>query len=256
VARLSCRRRPDHGPVDTRRSRFPRTGAAAGRCDRHHALDACLDHGAPIDASDGFLRRPCPPVPPVRTARASAAAHIATTAFGHASSAPLSEQHSGPISFFLRAPTGLAVGLARTDVALRRTLAAIRPWPENEPLGPPFPPSVWRGLGYQAVGDLTSVVRRVKYWMLCTGTRIAVAVRPAARVASALLRDRDSGTRWSDRPMSRVPRASRFRQLAIARILEPHVAEVVLAHAKQVGANSHARVKTDRETYAGVFCPG
>jgi transposase len=34
--------------------------------------------------------------------------------------------------------------------------------------------------------------------------------------------------------------------LAIARILEPHVAEVVLAHAKQVRAISHARVQTDR----------
>jgi transposase len=34
--------------------------------------------------------------------------------------------------------------------------------------------------------------------------------------------------------------------LAIARILEPHVAEVVLAHAKDVRAISHARVKTDR----------
>jgi transposase len=34
--------------------------------------------------------------------------------------------------------------------------------------------------------------------------------------------------------------------LSIARILEPHVAEVVLAHAKQVRAISHARVKTDK----------
>ena len=34
--------------------------------------------------------------------------------------------------------------------------------------------------------------------------------------------------------------------LAIARILEPHVAEVVLAHPKQVRAISHARVKTDK----------
>jgi transposase len=36
-----------------------------------------------------------------------------------------------------------------------------------------------------------------------------------------------------------------FCQVAIARILEPHVAEVVLAHAKQVRAISHARIKTD-----------
>ncbi|MCA1700010.1 MAG: IS110 family transposase [Actinobacteria bacterium] len=34
--------------------------------------------------------------------------------------------------------------------------------------------------------------------------------------------------------------------LAIARILTPHVAEVVLAHAKQVRAISHARVKSDK----------
>jgi transposase len=34
--------------------------------------------------------------------------------------------------------------------------------------------------------------------------------------------------------------------LAIARILAPHVSEVVLAHAKQVRAISHARVKTDK----------
>ena len=34
--------------------------------------------------------------------------------------------------------------------------------------------------------------------------------------------------------------------LAIARILEPHCQEVVIAHAKQVRAISHARVKTDK----------
>jgi transposase len=34
--------------------------------------------------------------------------------------------------------------------------------------------------------------------------------------------------------------------LAIARILEAHVADVALAHAKQVRAISHARVKTDK----------
>ncbi len=34
--------------------------------------------------------------------------------------------------------------------------------------------------------------------------------------------------------------------LAIARILEPHVAEVVLAHAKQVRAIAHAKVKSDK----------
>ncbi len=34
--------------------------------------------------------------------------------------------------------------------------------------------------------------------------------------------------------------------LAIARLVEPHVAEVLLAHAKQVRAISHACVKTDK----------
>ncbi len=34
--------------------------------------------------------------------------------------------------------------------------------------------------------------------------------------------------------------------MAITEILEPHVGEVVLAHAKQVRAISHARVKTDK----------
>jgi len=34
--------------------------------------------------------------------------------------------------------------------------------------------------------------------------------------------------------------------LAIAKLIAPHVAEVVLAHAKQVRAISHARIKTDK----------
>ncbi len=34
--------------------------------------------------------------------------------------------------------------------------------------------------------------------------------------------------------------------LAIARIIEPHVAEVVLAHAQQARAINHARVKTNK----------
>ena len=47
-------------------------------------------------------------------------------------------------------------------------------------------------------------------------------------------------------PADRVVLEATGNALAIARILEPHVAEVVLAHAKQVRAISHARVKTDR----------
>jgi transposase len=47
-------------------------------------------------------------------------------------------------------------------------------------------------------------------------------------------------------PTDRVVLEATGNALAIARILAPHVAEVVLAHAKQVRAISHARVKTDK----------
>jgi transposase len=47
-------------------------------------------------------------------------------------------------------------------------------------------------------------------------------------------------------PDDRVVLEATGNALAIARILEPHVGEVVLAHAKQVRAISHARVKTDK----------
>ena len=47
-------------------------------------------------------------------------------------------------------------------------------------------------------------------------------------------------------PTDRVVMEATGNALAIARILQPHVAEVVLAHAKQVRAISHARVKTDK----------
>lgn len=47
-------------------------------------------------------------------------------------------------------------------------------------------------------------------------------------------------------PDDRVVMEATGNALAIARILEPHVGEVVLAHAKQVRAISHARVKTDK----------
>src|SRR5215210_2808047 len=46
--------------------------------------------------------------------------------------------------------------------------------------------------------------------------------------------------------MDRVVMEATGNALAIARIIEPHVAEVVLAHAKDVRAISHARVKTDK----------
>jgi transposase len=47
-------------------------------------------------------------------------------------------------------------------------------------------------------------------------------------------------------PTDRVVMEATGNALAIAKILKPHVAEVVLAHAKQVRAISHARVKTDK----------
>lgn len=47
-------------------------------------------------------------------------------------------------------------------------------------------------------------------------------------------------------PTDRVVLEATGNALAIARILEPYAAEVVLAHAKQVRAISHARVKTDK----------
>ena len=47
-------------------------------------------------------------------------------------------------------------------------------------------------------------------------------------------------------PDDRVVLEATGNALAIARILAPHVAEVVLAHAQQVRAISHARVKTDK----------
>jgi len=47
-------------------------------------------------------------------------------------------------------------------------------------------------------------------------------------------------------PDDRVVLEATGNALAIARILEPHVGEVVLAHAKHVRAISHAKVKTDK----------
>ena len=47
-------------------------------------------------------------------------------------------------------------------------------------------------------------------------------------------------------PTDRVVMEATGNALAIARILQPSVAEVVLAHAKQVRAISHARIKTDK----------
>ena len=53
-------------------------------------------------------------------------------------------------------------------------------------------------------------------------------------------------------PTDRVVMEATGNALGIARILEGHVAEVVLAHAKQVRAISHARVKTDKVDAIGT----
>ena len=47
-------------------------------------------------------------------------------------------------------------------------------------------------------------------------------------------------------PTDRIVMEATGNALAIVRILQPHVTAVVLAHAKQVRAISHARVKTDK----------
>ena len=79
--------------------------------------------------------------------------------------------------------------------------------------------------------------------------QVAIADRGAGALGRA---DRDvAGGAWScsrraSAPTDRVVMEATGNALAIARILEPHVAEVVLAHAKQVRAISHARVKTDK----------
>src|SRR4051794_219469 len=60
-------------------------------------------------------------------------------------------------------------------------------------------------------------------------------------------------------PADRVVMEATGNALAIARILEPHVAEVVLAHAKDVRAISHARVKTakiDARVLADLLAAG
>jgi transposase len=47
-------------------------------------------------------------------------------------------------------------------------------------------------------------------------------------------------------PTDRVVLEATGNALAVARIIQPHLAEVVLAQAKQLRAISHARVKTDK----------
>jgi transposase len=68
--------------------------------------------------------------------------------------------------------------------------------------------------------------------------------RSAGRVATR--RDRLELFAASLAPTDRVVLEATGNALAIARILAPHVAEVVLAHPKRLRAISHAKIKTDK----------
>jgi len=68
----------------------------------------------------------------------------------------------------------------------------------------------------------------------CSAGRIASTAEELALFASSLAAD------------DRVVLETTGNALAIARIIEPHVAEVVLANARQLKVISHARVKTDK----------
>jgi transposase len=76
---------------------------------------------------------------------------------------------------------------------------------------------------------------------------VAIADGDRARSAGRIAADPEQLERFvrSLAPDDRVVLEATGNALAIARILERHVAEVVLAHAKDVRAISHARVKTD-----------
>ena len=77
---------------------------------------------------------------------------------------------------------------------------------------------------------------------------VAVADGGRARSAGRIATDPEQSELFarSVAPDDRVVLEATGNALAIARILEPHVAEVVLAHAKQVRAIAHAMVKTDK----------
>jgi transposase len=64
--------------------------------------------------------------------------------------------------------------------------------------------------------------------------RVATAVEDLELFAASLAAD------------DRVVLEAAGNALAIAKLIAPHVDEVVLAHAKQVRAISHARIKTDK----------
>ena len=90
---------------------------------------------------------------------------------------------------------------------------------------------------------------------------VAVADGGRARSAGRIATDPEQIELFarSVAPDDRVVLEATGNALAIARILEPHVAEVVLAHAKQVRAIAHAMVKTDKvdaRMLAGLLAAG
>lgn len=78
--------------------------------------------------------------------------------------------------------------------------------------------------------------------------QVAIADGGRARSAGRIAATREQLELFAQSlaPTDRVVMEATGNALAIARILGPHVAEIVLAHAKQVRAISHARVKTDK----------
>ena len=79
-------------------------------------------------------------------------------------------------------------------------------------------------------------------------SEVAIADRGRARSAGRVATTPEELALFAQclAPDDRVVAEATGNALAIARIIEPHVAEVVLAHAKRVRAISHARIKTDK----------
>ena len=79
-------------------------------------------------------------------------------------------------------------------------------------------------------------------------SEVAIADRGRARSAGRVATTPEELALFAQclAPDDRVVAEATGNGLAIARIIAPHVAEVVLAHAEQVRAISHVRVKTDK----------
>jgi transposase len=86
-------------------------------------------------------------------------------------------------------------------------------------------------------------------------SQIAIADRGRARSAGRIATTPEQLELFAQSlaPTDRVVREATGNALAIARILGAHVAEVMLAHAKQVRAISHAQVKIDAEVVADLL---